>query len=56
MKKMIIFIFVLLLVTPTYASAKTLNDLYNELAKLQTEYNTNKNNKNLTETQIKQIN
>ena len=29
--------------------------LYNELAKLQTEYNTNKNNKNLTESQMAQI-
>lgn len=41
---------------PCFAEAKTLNDMYNELAKLQTEYNTNKNNKNLTENQIKTIN
>ena len=56
MKKIVVFAFLLLLIAPNCVSAKTLNDLYNELAKLQTEYNTNKNNKNLTEAQITQIN
>lgn len=45
-----------MLFIPSYVDAKTLDDMYNELAKLQTEYNTNKNNKNLTENQIKAIN
>ena len=35
---------------------ESLNDYYNELTKLQAEYNANKNNKNLTEKQIAQIN
>ena len=45
-----------MLIIPSFVEAKTLNDLYNQLAKLQTEYNNNKNNKNLTEAQIKKIN
>lgn len=56
MKKIVVFGVLLLLLFPIKASAKTLNDLYNELAKLQTEYNTNKNNKNLTQSQMDQIN
>ena len=56
MRKIIIFGILLLLIIPCFAEAKTLNDMYNELAKLQTEYNANKNNKNLTETQINQLN
>jgi len=56
MKRIALFIVFLLIVIPINVDAKTLNDYYNELAKLQTEYNTNKNNKNLTETEIKQIN
>lgn len=56
MKKMIAFLLLLMLFIPSFVNAKTLNDLYNELAKLQTEYNTNKNNKDLTEEQIAQIN
>ena len=55
MKKMIIFVILLMLVVPTFVEAKTLNDMYNELAKLQTEYNNNKNNKNLTQAQITTI-
>ena len=56
MKKITIFGILLLLMIPSFAEAKSLNDFYNELAKLQTEYNTNKNNKNLTEKQIKELN
>lgn len=56
MKKICIFILLLLLVVPTCVSAETLNDLYDRLEKLETQYNTNKNKENLTEEQIKQIN
>ena len=49
MKKLLFFIVMLLFVVPNFVEAKTLNDMYNELAKLQTEYNNNKNNKNLTQ-------
>lgn len=55
MKKIAIFGVLLLLIIPNFVEAKTLNDMYNELAKLQTEYNNNKNNKNLTQSQINQI-
>ena len=55
MKKIAIFGFLLILIIPSFVEAKTLNDMYNELAKLQTEYNNNKNNKNLTQSQINQI-
>ena len=55
MKKIMVFGILLLLIIPSFTEAKTLNDMYNELAKLQTEYNTNKNNKNLTESQMSQI-
>ena len=56
MKKIIIIGVLLMLIIPNHVEAKTLNDMYNELAKLKTEYNTNKNNKQLTESQIKEIN
>lgn len=56
MKKITIFGILLLLIIPNFVEAKTLNDMYNELAKLQTEYNANKNNKNLTQSQINEIN
>ena len=56
MKKITLFSVLLLLILPIFVEAKTLDDMYKELSKLQTEYNTNKNNKNLTETQIKEIN
>ena len=55
MKKLLFFIVMLLFVVPNFVEAKTLNDMYNELAKLQTEYNNNKNDKNLTQAQINQI-
>ena len=56
MRKIAIFSFLLLMIIPSFVEAKSLNDYYNELAKLQAEYNANKNNKNLTEKQIAQIN
>lgn len=56
MKKIVIFSFLLLMIIPSFADAKTLNDYYNELAKLQSEYNANKNNKDLTEKQINELN
>jgi len=56
MKRIALFIVFLLIVIPINVDAKTLNDYYNELAKLQDEYNTNKNNKELTESQINQLN
>lgn len=54
--KKIVVLGILILMIPSFASAKTLNDYYNELAKLQSEYNANKNNKNMTEAQINKIN
>lgn len=56
MKKIVIFCFLLLALLPNFVKAKTLNDYYNELANLQAEYNANKNNKNLTEKEMKEIN
>ena len=41
---------------PCFVDAKSLNDYYNELAKLQKEYKENKNNKELTQSQMKQLN
>lgn len=56
MKKILVFIIFLLLLFPNGIEAKTLNDYYNELAKLQKEYNENKNNKQLTQNQMNQLN
>jgi len=56
MRKVLVLFISLVLLLPNVVKAETLNDLYNQLAKLQTEYNTNKNNKDLTEAQIKQLN
>lgn len=57
MKKItILSLLLLIILIPTNVNAKSLNDYYNELAKLQEEYNNNKNNKNLTEKQIKELN
>ena len=55
MRRLAIIGFLLILFIPNLVEAKTLNDMYNELAKLQTEYNNNKNNKNLTQAQINEI-
>lgn len=56
MKKIAIFCLLLIIMMPRFVDAKTLNDYYNELAKLQSEYNANKNNKNLTEKEINELN
>lgn len=55
--KRIIFIFCLsILLLPTFAEAKTLQDLYDQLANLEADYNANKNNKNMTQDQINKAN
>ena len=41
---------------PTKVSAKTLQDMYNELAKLQNQYDANKSKKELTQSQINELN
>ena len=41
MKKVIIIVLTLIFLMPRFVEARTLNDMYNELAKLQTEYNNN---------------
>ena len=46
----------LILLFPCKVSAKTLQDLYNELAKLQNQYEANKNKKQLTQAQINELN
>ena len=60
MKKIIIGILLIfsiyILFYPKQTEAKTLQDLYNQLAKLQAEYNTNKSNRALTESQITKLN
>ena len=52
----IILIMSLFLVMPQKTHAQTLQDMYDQLAELQDKYNKNKNNKELTESQIKQLN
>jgi len=56
MKKMLLLFTLLLSVIPTIAEAKTLQDLYNQLANLQAEYKSNQNSKNLTNEEIKKAN
>ena len=60
MKKIIIGILLIfsiyILFYTKQTEAKTLQDLYNQLAKLQAEYNTNKSNRALTESQITKLN
>lgn len=56
MKKIITIICLCILIFPSFVEAKTLQDLYNQLAKLQSEYNANKNNKSMTEKEIKTAN
>ena len=52
----IFLIMSLFLVMPQRTQAQTLQDMYDQLAELQDRYNKNKNNKELTESQIKQLN
>ena len=60
MKKIVItllsIITILVIIYPNNIEAKTLKDLYNQLAKLQAEYNTNKNNRDLTQAEINKLN
>lgn len=51
-----LFIFLCNLLMPIKVSAKTLQDMYNELANLQNEYEANKNKKELTQGQIDKLN
>ena len=48
-KKLIIISMIIMMIIPCSVSAKTLQDLKNELANLQSELATNKNNKALTQ-------
>ena len=45
-----------ILITPTKTEAKTLQDLYNQLAKLQSQYNANQSNRNMTEGELNRVN
>lgn len=56
MKKIVIFICMLVIITPFTVKAETLQDMYNKLSKLEAEYNQNKNNKNLTQAEINKAN
>jgi len=56
MKKILTMFIVSLLIIPTIEEAKTLQDLYNQLANLQAEYKSNQNNKELTNEEIKKAN
>lgn len=53
---LIVIVFLLVLILPSKIEAKTLQDMYDQLADLQTKYNNNKNSKNLTQSQINQLN
>lgn len=52
---LVIIIFVMM-IFPKNIEAKTLQNMYDQLAELQDKYNKNKNNKQLTESQINQLN
>lgn len=52
----LIFFTLIIVVYPNKIEAKTLQDLYNQLAKLQAEYNANKNNRDLTQAEINKLN
>ena len=56
MKKVLIIFSLLLFSIPFVVKAETLQDMNNKLAKLQAEYNQNKNNKNLTQAEINKAN
>ena len=51
-----IILFLSIMLIPNKVSAKTLQDMYNELAKLQNQYNANKSKKDLTQSQINELN
>lgn len=56
MKKIFTIIVICMMMVPTIAEAKTLQDLYNQLANLQAEYSSNQKNKQLTDDEIKKAN
>lgn len=56
MKKTLIITIICLMIMPTIAEAKTLQDLYNQLANLQAEYNANQKDKKMTNEEIKKAN
>ena len=56
MKRVFVFILMLIILVPFTAHAETLQDMDNKLAKLQAEYDQNKNNKNLTKAEIDKAN
>lgn len=45
-----------ILINPVKTEAKTLQDLYNQLAKLQSQYNANQSNRNMTEGELNRVN
>lgn len=51
-----IMLLTLIILIPSRVSAKTLQDMNNELAKLQNQYEANKNKKDLTQAQINELN
>lgn len=55
MKKLVIFGIFIFLLLPLSISAKTLNDMYNELADLEAKYEKSNNSKKLTESEINEI-
>ena len=56
MKKIVVFFTLCLFFVPSMVDAETLQDKYDQLATLQSQYNTNKNNKNLTQNEINKLN
>ena len=56
LSKVAIVLLAIFILIPNKVSAKTLQDMYNELAKLQNQYNANKNKKELTQSQINELN
>ena len=56
MKKIILACFFFFVFCPTFVNAETLQDKYNQLANLQAQYNANKKNKNLTQSEINRLN
>ncbi len=55
MKKNIIYVILILMIIPCNVYAKTLQDLYNELANIQSELAANKNNRSLTEKEVSNL-
>ena len=56
MKKVIIICLIIVLLIPSKIEAKTLQDLYDQLSKLEADYNANKNSKAMTQDEMNKIN